>query len=108
MHIVIGTSEGIYLTSPALIPRLLPTSHGWPRGPSPKAPSSYEGVSLADPGSAQAVPHTTGFPGVVLARLHKRDLGCTSVAVTHGINCVPLEVQAIVLTVRYFPNPLHN
>jgi len=45
------------------------------------------------------LPHVTGLPGAVWgrARLNERDLGCTSIAVTHGICCVPLEVQVIIL-----------
>jgi len=56
-----GTSEGICLTSPVLVPRLLPTSRDWPRGPLLRASLSREVVSLDVPGSAWAVPHTTGL-----------------------------------------------
>ena len=93
------TSEGICLASLALVPRLLPKSRGWPRGASLRVPPSYEVISLADLGSAPATSHAIGLLEVVWdrARLHKRDLGYTSVAVTHGTHCAPSEAQAVVL-----------
>jgi len=106
-HLIIGTSEGICLASPDLVPRLLPTSHGWPRGPSPRAPSSYRGVSLVDPRSTQAAPHTTGRLGAVWGRaqLHERDPGYTSVAMTHGTHCVSSEAQVVIQTDTLPPQP---
>ena len=97
---VTGTSERIYLTSPALVPRLLPTSCGWPRGLSPTKPSSYEVVSLADLGSAHAVPYMIGLLKAVWgqARLHEGDPGCTSVTVTRAKHCVLSEVPMVVVT----------
>jgi len=106
-HLIIGTSEGICLASPDLVPRLLPTSHGWPRGPSPRASSSYRRVSLIDPGSTQAAPHTTGLLGAVWGwvQLHERDPGYTFVAVTHRTHCVPSEAQVVIQTDMPPPQP---
>ena len=103
-----GTSEGICLASPTLVPRLLPTSRGWPRGPSLRAQFSREVVSLAVPGSARIVPHTIGLLKVVWGRVRLRegDMGCIFVVVTHGTQHVPVKVQAVVLTDRLLPQPL--
>ena len=106
-YLIIGKSDGIYLASLDLVPRLLSTFHSWPRGPLPRAPSSYGGVSLIDPGSTQTAPHMTGLLGVVWGRaqLHERDPGYTSVAVTHGTHRVPLEAQTVILTDMPPPQP---
>ena len=95
-----GTSDGIYLAYPILVPRLLPTSRDWPRGPSLRAPFSYKVVSLIVLGSARAVRHTIGLLEALWGqvRFHERDLRCISIAVTHGTRCVPLEVQEVILT----------
>jgi len=72
----------------------------WPRRPSLGASFCCEVVSLAVPGSAWAIPHTTDLLEAVWGqvRLHERVLGCIFVAVTHGARFVPLEVQAVILT----------
>ena len=98
MHLVTGTNEGICLASLALVPRFLPTSRSWPRGPLPRAPSSYEIVSLTDPVSAQAAHYTIGLLEAVWGRaqFHERDSGCTSITVTRGRHCAPSEVSVVV------------
>ena len=87
----------LYPASPVLVPRLLPISHSWPGGPSPRVPSSNEGVYLADLRSTQAVSHMKGLLGAIWgqARLHERGLGCTSIAVTHETCYIPWELSLI-------------
>ena len=102
---LITRSDGICLASPAIVPRLLLTFRGWPRGPSLKAPFSYEVVSPFDPGFTQVVLHMVSLLKVVQgqARSHNRNLGRTSTAMTCEIHYVPSEAPVVVLIDMLLP-----
>ena len=63
-HLVKEIDEGTRLASLVLALKLLLTSHDWPKGLSPEAPSSYEVVSLSDQEFGWVAPHTTNLPVV--------------------------------------------
>jgi len=68
-HLVRGINRGIWLASHALVPKLLVTSHGWPREPLPEAPSYYATVSLSGAGFGWVVPYMINPPKVALGRV---------------------------------------
>ena len=59
MHLLKEINEGTWLVSLALALTLHLTSHDWPRGLSPEAPSSYKVVSFSDLEFGWVAPHMT-------------------------------------------------
>ena len=91
--------EGTWFTFPISAPRLLLTSHGWPRGLLPDALSSYEVVSPFDLEFAPVIPYTKSLLEIAQgqAQLHERGPGCTSAIVT----CETLTTRIVVPIYAY-------
>ena len=101
-HLIIKIDGDIGLESPALAPKWLQMSHGWPKGPSPRALSFYGNASPADPGFVRVVPHTINLLRAIWDRVRSRvrDLRCISATATRGIHYAPSKVQSVALVGR--------
>ena len=96
-HLVKEIGGDICLAFPAPAPKWPQMSHGWPKGSSPRAPSSYGGAFPVGPRTVSTAPYMTGLPGAVWVRVRlcAGDLECTSAVVTHGTYYVFSEARSV-------------
>ena len=107
MHLLIGIDEGICLASPFSVLRSPSTSRGWPKGPSPGVPLSYEVLSPSGLRFAKVALHKTDPLRVVLGQVqsHEKSQGRIFIIVTHETRCVPLAIPVAVLSSTPPPQP---